>query len=147
MIDLLATLGPWSWLVLGLVLMAIEAVAPGAFMMWLGLAAFLVGALAFAFPAQWQMQIVAFALISLAMVPLWRHFARRASRSLDNRFLNRRTKELVGHVTTLATPIVDGIGTIKLGDTVWRVEGPDLPAGTQVKIEHADGARLRVRAA
>ncbi|RTL74492.1 MAG: NfeD family protein, partial [Bradyrhizobiaceae bacterium] len=35
-------------------------------------------------------------------------------------------------------------GTIKLGDTVWRVEGPALEAGTRVKIENADGARLRV---
>lgn len=147
LIDTLTALGPWSWLIVGLVLMALEAVMPGVFMMWLGLAALIVGALAFAFPARWQMQIVAFALISLAMVPLWRHFARRALRSQDNKFLNRRTKELVGQVATLEKPIVDGVGTIRLGDTVWRVEGPELPAGTRVKIEHADGARLRVNVA
>jgi inner membrane protein len=129
----------------GLVLMAIEAVAPGVFMMWLGLAALIVGALAFAFPAGWQTQIVAFALIALAMVPLWRHFARRALHSHDNQYLNRRTKELVGQLVTLEKPIIDGFGTIKLGDTVWRVEGPELPAGTRVQIEHADGARLRVK--
>ena len=145
MIDLLATLGPWNWLILGLVLMAVEAMAPVVFMMWLGLAALIVGALAFAFPARWQIQLVAFALIALAMVPLWRRFARRASHSQDNRFLNRRTKGLVGQVVTLEKPIVDGVGTIRLGDTVWRVEGPELPAGTRVKIEHADGALLRVR--
>jgi len=147
MIDLLTTLGPWNWLIAGLLLMAIETIAPGVFMMWLGLAALIVGALAFFFPASWQTQGVAFALIALALVPLWRHFARRALRSEDNKFLNRRTKGLVGQVVTLDKPIVDGVGAIKLGDTIWRVEGPELPAGTRVRIEQADGARLRVNAA
>ena len=90
------------------------------------------------------MQIVGFALLAISMVPLWRHFAGRASEREDNEFLNRRTQELVGQVATLETPIVNGFGTIKLGDTIWRVEGPALEAGTRVKIENADGARLRV---
>jgi inner membrane protein len=147
MIDVMASLGSWNWLILGGVLMGIEAVAPGVFMLWLGLAALIVGALSFAFTSTWQMQIVAFALISLAMVPLWRRFARGASHRADNPFLNRRTKGLVGQIVTLDKPIVDGHGTVRLGDTVWRVEGPELPAGTRVKIEQADGARLRVIAA
>jgi membrane protein implicated in regulation of membrane protease activity len=144
--GVLASLGIWNWLILGVLLMAVEAVAPGVFMLWLGLAALIVGALSFAFVSTWQTQVIAFALISLAMVPLWRHFARRTSHRADNPFLNRRTKELVGQIATLEKPIVDGVGTIKLGDTVWRVEGPELPAGTRVRIEQANGAQLRVGA-
>ena len=142
MIDLAIKLGSWNWLILGVLLMGIEALAPGVFMLWLGLAALIVGLLSFLFVASWQMQVVAFALISIAMVPLWRHFARREA--VDNNFLNRRTKGLVGQVVTLESAIVDGVGSIRLGDTTWRVEGPPLAAGTKVRIVEADGVRLRV---
>jgi membrane protein implicated in regulation of membrane protease activity len=144
MLDTLVALGKWNWLILGILLMGIEALVPGVFMFWLGLAAIIMGVLSFGVAVSWPMQIVGFALLSISMVPLWRHFAARASERKDNQFLNRRTQELVGQVATLETPIVNGVGTIKLGDTIWRVEGPALEAGTQVKIENADGARLRV---
>lgn len=144
MLDTIAALGNWNWLILGLLLMGIEAVVPGVFMFWLGLAALIVGILTFKLVGAWQLQIVAFALLSISMVPLWRHFAGRASEREDNQFLNRRTQELVGQVVTLETPIRDGVGTVRIGDTVWRVEGPALEAGSRVKIENADGARLRV---
>jgi inner membrane protein len=44
----------------------------------------------------------------------------------------------------LEKPIVDGTGTVRIDDTVWRISGPDTPAGSRVKIVHADGASLRV---
>lgn len=144
MLDTFYALGNWNWLILGILLMGVEALAPGVFMLWLGLAALIVGVLSFGVVNSWQMQIVGFALLAISMVPLWRHFAVRASERADNHFLNRRTQQLVGEVVTLETPIVDGFGTIKLGDTIWRVEGPALAAGTRVRIEQADGARLRV---
>ena len=36
-------LGPWAWIIAGAILLALELAVPGAFMMWLGLAAGLVG--------------------------------------------------------------------------------------------------------
>ena len=144
MLDTFSALGNWNWLILGIVLMGIETIMPGVFMFWLGLAALIVGILSFGVTISWQMQLVGFALLAISMVPLWRHFAARASDRADNQFLNRRTQELVGQLVTLDTAIVNGVGTVKIGDTVWRVEGPALEAGTQVKIETADGARLRV---
>jgi len=144
MLDTFVALGKWNWLILGLLLMGIEALLPGVFMLWLGLAALIIGALSFGGTISWQMQVVGFALLAISMVPMWRHFAARASEREDNHLLNRRTQQLVGQVATLETSIVDGVGTVKIGDTVWRVEGPALEAGTRVKIESADGARLRV---
>ena len=44
-------------------------------MMWLGLAAALVGAISFLVDWPWQWQCVAFAVLALASVPLWRRFA------------------------------------------------------------------------
>jgi membrane protein implicated in regulation of membrane protease activity len=43
MTDMFVSLGTWNWLIFGLILMALELLAPGVFLFWLGLAAFLVG--------------------------------------------------------------------------------------------------------
>ncbi|KQW18868.1 hypothetical protein ASC80_15305 [Afipia sp. Root123D2] len=144
MIDIVAKLGTWNWLILAVVLMGIETFAPGVFMLWLGIAALIVGLLSFFIVSSWQSQFLVFAVLSLAMVPLWRHFARRNEAPTDKPFLNRRAEGLVGREFTLDKPILDGIGTVKIDDTIWRVSGADAPAGSRVKVVQADGASLRV---
>ena len=42
---------------------------------------------------------------------------------------------------------IDGSGTVRVDDTIWRVAGPDAPAGSRVKVVQADGANLTVAAA
>ena len=148
MTTLFLQYGPWSWLVLGLVLMALEVVAPGVFLFWVGLAALLVGLLSFAINPSWQIQILMFAIFAAAAVPLWRRLARsNKAASQSNPFLNKRADALVGRVFTLEKPIIDGSGTVRIDDTVWRVAGPDAPAGSRVRIVQADGASLTVTAA
>ncbi|MBN9587209.1 MAG: NfeD family protein [Afipia sp.] len=141
---LLSQLGTWNWLILGVVLMAIETFAPGVFMLWLGLAALIVGVLSFGIVWSWQAQVIAFAALAIAMVPLWRYYSGHNAKPTDKPFLNKRAEGFVGRVFTLDKPIVDGVGTVKIDDTVWRVSGPDAPAGSQVKVVGADGASLRV---
>ena len=147
MLDLIARLGPWSWLILGLALLALETMAPGMFMLWLGLAAIIVGLVSFGVTLAWQTQIILFALLAVAAVPLWRRFARHPSRDEGNAFLNRRSEALVGQEFTLDRPIAEGAGAVRVGDTVWRVQGPDLPAGSRVRVVRADGASLHVEKA
>ena len=52
----------------------------------------------------------------------------------DRPYLNRRAERFVGHEAVLDQPIEGGFGRLALGDTVWRVTGPDLPAGRRVRI-------------
>jgi membrane protein implicated in regulation of membrane protease activity len=144
MTEMFSTLGTWNWLIFGFILMALELMAPGVFLFWLGLAALLVGLLSFGFHPAWQAQILMFAVFAAAAVPLWRRLARRGASSTDNPFLNRRADALVGQEFTLEKPIIDGWGTVRIGDTVWRVAGPDTPAGSRVRVVQADGANLTV---
>jgi membrane protein implicated in regulation of membrane protease activity len=136
--DILVKIGSWNWLIVGLVLMVLELIAPGVFLLWLGLAALLVGVITLFVDWIWQVQVIAFAAFSLAAVPLWRRVAT---------FLNRRSDALVGRIFTLDKPIMDGSGTVRVDDTVWRVSGPDCPAGSRVKVVRSDGASLQVEAA
>jgi inner membrane protein len=140
-------LGPWSWIVAGVLLFGLELAVPGAFMMWLGIAAILVGVISFAIDWSWQWQCIAFAVFAAASVPLWRRFALKVEPQTEAPLLNRRTEALIGRVFTLEKPIVDGIGTVRIDDTIWRVRGPDRPAGSRVRITQADGANLAVEPA
>jgi membrane protein implicated in regulation of membrane protease activity len=145
MTEMFATLGTWNWLIFGVVLMALELLAPGVFLFWLGLAALLVGLLSFVVHPSWQSQILMFAVFAAAAVPLWRRIARNGSAaSASHPFLNKRADALVGRMFTLEKPIVDGAGTVRIDDTIWRVAGPDAPAGSRVRIVQADGASLTV---
>ena len=141
------SLGHWNWFIAAAVLFLVEILAPGSFMMWLGLSALLVGAISTAFDWPWQAQVIVFAVFAIAFVPLWRRFARNVEKPVDRPFLNRRAEGYVGREFTLDKPIVDGLGTIRIDDTVWRVSGPDCPAGSRIKIAFADGADLKVEAA
>ena len=146
MAEMFTTLGTWNWLIFGFILMALELIAPGVFLFWLGLAALLVGLVSFVFNPSWQTQLILFSVFAIAAVPLWRRFA-LTSTSKSNPFLNRRTDALVGREFTLEKPIVDGSGTVRIDDTIWRVAGPDAPAGSRVRVVRADGASLTVAVA
>ena len=144
MAEMFSTLGTWNWLIFGFILMALELLAPGVFMFWLGLAALVVGLVSFAINPSWQTQLLMFAISAVAAVPAWRYFARSAGSSSQSPFLNNRTKALIGREFTLDKPIIDGAGTVRIDDTIWRVAGPDAPAGSRVRVVQADGASLTV---
>ena len=52
----------------------------------------------------------------------------------DQPDLNRRADQLIGRVLLLEEAIEAGRGKVRVGDTLWLAEGPDLPAGTRVKV-------------
>jgi membrane protein implicated in regulation of membrane protease activity len=134
------------WAVLALLLIAAEVLAPGAFMLWLGIAAAITCGIVFVLPdlaLVWQM--VAFALLSVASVLVYLRLFRGRAVHSDRPSLNRRAEQLVGHVVPLATPIVAGRGRVQIADALWDVEGPDLPAGTRVRVVAVRGMTLEVR--
>ena len=147
MIDVIRSLGAWSWIILGGILLAVELIAPGTFILWLGVSAILVGLISFVIDWNWQEQGVGFVILAVASLVMWWRLIRPARRdedASDQPFLNRRAQGFVGREFTLEKPIVDGGGTVRINDTVWRVAGPDAPAGSRVKIVSADGAQLAV---
>ncbi len=136
---------PWMWLVLGLILVGVEILAPGLFLFWLGLAAGLTGLLAFVLDLSWQVEWTIFAVLALVLVGVGRELARRKGKG-DQPFLNQRGNALVGREFPLAEPIINGFGAVRIDDTIWRVSGPDAPRGARVKVVGVDGATLKVAA-
>ncbi|MDB5511755.1 MAG: hypothetical protein JWR08_1238 [Enterovirga sp.] len=137
---------PWTWLILGLVLFGLEMVAPGVFLLWLGIAALLTGLIGYALDLSWQAAFVVFALLALASVLVGRALMHRSGPAAPGD-LNRRGEALIGRTFVLDQPMVSGEGRIRVDDSVWRVLGPDLPAGAAVRVVRLDGATLVVDSA
>lgn len=136
----------WHWLAFGLGLLLLEMFLPTGFaLIWIGAAALLVGALAWLLPGLgWQVEVVLFAIGSIASFLLWKRLRPLNSHVSDQPTLNRRGHSYVGRTFTLNEPVVNGVGKLHVDDSQWRINGPDLPAGSQVRVVAADGATLRV---
>ena len=135
---MLLELGPWNWMVLGFVLLALEIVIPGIFLLWIGIAALLTGALSLQLWEwgfwTWQAQVIVFLALSLVSAYIGSRIAGSKQAKSDQPLLNRRGEQLLGRTATLSEPIREGRGRIQLGDTLWRVSGPELPIGTRVRV-------------
>jgi inner membrane protein len=140
----LFTLGPWTWMILAAILFALEVMSPGIFLMWFGMAAAVTGLLAFAFEIGWQWQLVWFCVLSLAAVLVALKYLRNNPLQSDRPLLNERAVQHIGQCYDLVDPIVNGRGSVKIGDSIWRVAGPELPTGTRVRVLGADGTLLKV---
>ena len=144
----LHSLGSWAWLIAGLVLVGLEALAPGVFLVWLGVAAILTGLIDAVFGLSWQANLLVFAVLALLSVAGGRALTRRRGEaSAELPMLNRRGDALVGRDFVLDRPIAGGEGRVRVDDTVWRVVGPELPAGAVVRVTRVEGATLHVTSA
>jgi hypothetical protein len=143
--DTFIGLGAWAWIILGVVLIGVELIAPGSFFLWLGLAAIATGLLDAVLGLPWQAAALIFALLSVAAVIVGRFITRSKARDEpQTEMLNRRGQSLVGRVFTLEAPIKDGEGRIRVDDSSWRVTGADRFAGARVRVVRVDGTTLVV---
>lgn len=146
--SIFAELGPWNWMVLGFILLAAEILLPGVFLLWIGIAAILVGALSLQFWGYffwpWQVQVLVFLVLAVASAYLGKKIMNATETESDQPLLNQRGEQLVGRTATLHEPIAEGFGRVRIDDTTWRVSGPDLPAGTRVKVVSATTGNLVV---
>jgi inner membrane protein len=146
-IPLPVHIGAIIWLVSGPVLCAAETIAPGAFLIWVGLAASIVGAIAYFVTVDFTSQLLLFGILVAGLVLL----GRRVYGSLDaspGQLPRSRAHAMLGVDFFLDEAIVRGYGRIRVGDSSWRVSGPDCPVGAKVRvIALEEGTLLRVELA
>lgn len=147
MAALLGELVFWHWYALGLLLLIGEVFGVGGYLLWPGLAAVATGTLLLFFPGLvWELQATFFAIASVVSLVLWRRHIRRNPKQVDQPFLNQRASSYIGRVLILSEPLVNGRGKLRVDDSNWEVEGPDLAAGTRVRVTSASDMILRVEA-
>jgi hypothetical protein len=144
----LQSLAYWDWWIAGLVLVILEIFAPGAVFLWLGVAAGVVGVVVFFVPEMdWKWQLVLFSALSVTSIVVSRRYLKRRPLATDHPDLNRRGQQYVGREFTLDEAISGGRGRVRVADSSWRVEGPDLPAGSRIRVAGVDGAILKIEPA
>ena len=138
--------GYWQWWILATALIILEVFAPGAFFLWLGIAAGVVGAVVYFMPGlDWEYQILVFSILSVISIIVWRKYFRTQPAETDQPALNRRGEQYVGRLFTLKEPIVDGMGKIRVDDSTWKIRGADCKVGTRVEVTGVDGTILEVK--
>ena len=137
----------YGWWLLALLLIAMEMIAPGYFMLWIGIAAGVMGLVTLVAPnLSVIVQAVLFGALSIAAcLAYWKFIRPFAEQRNDQPLLNRRGQRMVGRRVVVIEPIVNGRGKVKVGDGQWLAEGPDLPAGSEVEVVAVDGTTLRVK--
>jgi len=139
--------GPWTWFIIGVVLLLFELVAAGVFFIWLGAAAIVTGLIDLIVPMVWQMELAVFAGLAVVFVVIGRPIVmKRINLETDQPNLNKRNQNFIGQRYQLDEPVTGGRGTLKINDTLWRIRGKDSPQGTWVKITAVDGMELVVEA-
>jgi membrane protein implicated in regulation of membrane protease activity len=149
-ITLIKEAGPWAWWILGIVLLVAEIAVPGNILVWVGVAGLATGLLSNIFWETswwvWEVQWLIFAALAALSLWLGRSWLNRSRNQSEEPTLNQRGASLIGRTADLIEPIHNGRGRVKIGDTIWMVRGPDLPAGSRVKVVASDGSDLKVEA-
>jgi inner membrane protein len=137
----------WVWLLVGLGLLGFEMLTPGGFfMLFFGLAALVVGALAGSGLTQpvW-LQWLLFSVLSVGSLLLFRRPLLAWLQSPEA----TAVAGLVGDVAVLLDDVAPGtVGKAELRGTAWSVrhDGPEtLTRGRRCRVERVDGLMLHVR--
>ena len=138
----------WHWWILAALLATIEILAPGFFFIWLAGAALATGLIVLVLQALgWEIQILIFAVLAILTLFAWHRIGRRLIGSGPLTTLSRRGDQLIGRTVVLTEAITNGRGRARVNDSIWGVEGVDLPAGSRVTIIGVDGTILHVEPA
>jgi inner membrane protein len=136
----------WAWAVIGGMLALAEIHAPGSYLIWIALGAGVTAAVdaaagGLSTEAQIITMVIAAGLSCMAGYVVYR----RADPGQRNETtLNQRETMLLGAHGVVSAEIVHGQGKVRLGDTVWLAEGPDMPAGTPIIVRSVTRARVHV---
>jgi membrane protein implicated in regulation of membrane protease activity len=138
----------YHWLLLGLLLLVIELLAGGGFLLWIGFAALVTGLLVLVLPwfqiaLSWEGQLLLFIASCVVAVGCWRKYFRWR---LATPTLEVDPESLIGREACLEDAIEQGRGQVSIDGRQWQVAGPDLPVGTRVRVMHVDGDILVVEA-
>ncbi len=126
----------WSWFVIALVLLGLEMTAPGVVFLWMAIAAAIVGGIVLFLPdLGWENQFIIFAVLSIISVFSGRYFLRKNPIESDDTTLNQRGSQYMGHTYSLIRDMENGKGKIRIGDSIWSVEGDfDAKENDTVKV-------------
>jgi membrane protein implicated in regulation of membrane protease activity len=140
---------PWLWAAAALVIGLAELHAPGYYLIWVacGAGVTALGGLVAGLPLEGQLILFAVATLASCVGGFFVYRRTMAGLAPDEPGLNRGDRGLIGARGIVTEALSNGQGKIRLGDSVWLAQGPDLPAGTPIVVTEVHGTIAVVAAA
>ncbi|MBL4588554.1 MAG: NfeD family protein [Alphaproteobacteria bacterium] len=139
----------WHWWAAAVTFLIFEVFAPGVVFIWIAISAAIIGAMLFAFPnLTWELQFSIWGVLAVLSAVVGRNYIRRNPIKTDEPNLNKRGNQYIGRTFTLDNTLENGMGKIKVDDSIWKVEAvSDLKKGTKIKITGLDGVIFKIEKA
>ena len=134
----------WLWMIGGILLLIAEVIAPGFFLVFIGVAALATGAFTLLFDMPLAFQLILFTIYALVAVMIGRKvYSNQAVDSTDP-LLNDRAARLLGKSVTVIEAVDEHSGRVRVGDSEWSARGGPGRPGERVRITGVDGNCLLV---
>ncbi len=115
-----------EWMALGLLLVLLELMLPGVYLIWFGIASLGVALLSYFFPLELTEQLLSFSLLSVVFaligVSVYQKIFKTEKSSDTHPYLNDYASQYIGRSYKLNEDVVDGKTKVLVGDTVWLAE-------------------------
>ena len=134
----------WLWAIGGLILLIAEVVAPGFFLVFLGVAAIATGLFTLLFDLGIGPQLVLFVIYTALAVMIGKRWYAEPDTHDQNIKLNDPGKRLIGKSVTVIQSVDDHGGRVRVGDSEWSARGGPAAAGERVTVTGIDGNCLMV---
>ncbi len=130
-------------------MISVEILTPTFYFLWPGIAAVLVGIIAFLIPGlSTDIQILTFAVLAVIATVVWKKYAPSSWTSAEpHPTLNRRAEVNIGRPARAAVDFAGGQGAVLLDDTRWSAttrDGSNPLQGEMLIITGAEGIVLQV---
>lgn len=138
-------MNPWVWAIVALAVAIAELHTPGYYLIWIAAGAAATAIAGSYYDLALSTQILIFVVASV-IACLCGYFIYRWLATVGGKTVpvNRRALDLIGTRGVVAETITNGHGKVRLGDTVWLAEGPDLASGTAVVVSGVRGTTVIV---
>ncbi len=139
--------GVWEWATFGLILMILELVIPGTFIIWFGCGAVVTGVIAAFVPLSVNGQLATFAICSTISVFFGFFVYKRIFGA--NKEVSQKDKtgaqKYIGQSFKVVDAIEDDMGKVAVGDTVWLAKSDHpIAKGKRAKVVAVEGTVLIV---
>ncbi len=134
----------WIWAIVGLVLLIAEVVAPGFFLVFLGVAAIATGAFTLLFDLGLAAQLVLFVIYTALAVMIGKRWYAEPDHANQSIGLNDPSERMIGKSVMVVDPVDEHGGRVRVGDGEWSARGGPAAAGERVRVIAVDGNCLMV---
>jgi membrane protein implicated in regulation of membrane protease activity len=134
----------WLWTIGGVLLLIAEIIAPGVFLVWIGIAAIVTGIFALLFGIGVAGQLGLFAVYAVLAVMAGRRFYAVKGIEHSGPSLNNPSARLIGKRVIVVTAVDEDSGRVRVGDSEWSARGGPAEPGDKVRITGVEGNCLIV---